>query len=94
MISVCFNLSLIPVTLSGHALKTCWHNPSSEVLKFEMELLTTRLSKISECKDEEGSHEICVKVVKELGFGVCHTGIDQLKAKLERSCAQTCHYCK
>ncbi|KAL9980154.1 hypothetical protein ACROYT_G008703 [Oculina patagonica] len=52
-----------------------------------------RLRSGEECKDEEGSHEICVKVVKELGFGVCHTEIDQLKAKLERSCAQTCHYC-
>jgi len=34
-----------------------------------------------------------VKLTKELGLGVCDTGIGQLKTKLKRSCAKTCHFC-
>lgn len=46
-----------------------------------------------ECKDEPAAHEICAKVVKELGIQVCHVKIEQLRYKLERSCAKTCNYC-
>lgn len=46
-----------------------------------------------ECKDKTVSHETCVKLVKELGVKVCHTKVIQLRIKLERSCANTCHYC-
>jgi len=46
-----------------------------------------------ECKDHEGTHDICVKLIKELGLRVCYTKINQLKTKLERSCAKTCHFC-
>lgn len=46
-----------------------------------------------ECKDKPEAHETCVKVVKELGIQVCEVKIDQLKYKLERSCAKTCNYC-
>ena len=56
-------------------------------------LLSKRLSNIPECKDQERSHDTCVKLTKELGLRVCDTGIGQLKTKLERSCAKTCHFC-
>jgi len=46
-----------------------------------------------ECKDEARAHATCQKLVKELGFKVCSTQIPQLKAKLERSCAETCKFC-
>ncbi|XP_022797088.1 uncharacterized protein LOC111335449 [Stylophora pistillata] len=51
-----------------------------------------RLRNSGECKDE-GSHHTCMKVINELGHGVCNTIIDQLKKKLERSCSASCHYC-
>ncbi|KAJ7388003.1 hypothetical protein OS493_040474, partial [Desmophyllum pertusum] len=45
------------------------------------------------CKEEPTPHQTCVKLVKELGYKVCHTTIEQLRVKLERSCPKTCHYC-
>lgn len=58
------------------------------------DLLSKQLSDIPECKDQERSHDTCVKLTKELGLRVCDTGIGQLKTKLERSCAKTCHFCE
>jgi len=46
-----------------------------------------------ECKDETAQNDTCAKLVKELGVQVCHTKVSQLRAKLARSCANTCHYC-
>lgn len=46
-----------------------------------------------DCRDDMKVQPTCAKLVKELGFKVCHTGIEQLKAKMTRSCAATCHSC-
>jgi len=46
-----------------------------------------------ECKDDRRVHSTCVKLRKELGLQVCHVEIDQLKAKMARSCAATCNLC-
>ena len=46
------------------------------------------------CKDESRGRPTCIKLVKEMGMQVCYTDIAQLKAKLERSCGETCKFCK
>ncbi|KAL9980158.1 hypothetical protein ACROYT_G008707 [Oculina patagonica] len=46
-----------------------------------------------ECKDEPKANATCAKLVKELGVKVCHVDVGELRVKLERSCAKTCHYC-
>lgn len=50
-------------------------------------------AKRQDCKDNGNVQRTCEKLVKELGLGVCYTEIEQLKAKLNRSCAATCHFC-
>lgn len=60
----------------------------------EDELIFPNVLLLAECKDEPAAHETCAKVLKELGIQVCHVKIEQLRYKLERSCAKTCNYCK
>ena len=46
------------------------------------------------CKDESRGRATCIKLVKEMGIQVCYTDVAPLKAKLERSCGETCKFCK
>lgn len=45
------------------------------------------------CKDESRGRATCIKLVKEMGMQVCYTDVAPLKAKLERSCGETCKFC-
>ncbi|XP_068678367.1 uncharacterized protein [Montipora foliosa] len=46
-----------------------------------------------ECRDNSRTHSTCVKLINELGRQACHVDIDQIKAKLARSCTATCGFC-
>jgi len=46
------------------------------------------------CKDKSRGRATCIKLVKEMGIQVCYTDVAPLKAKLERSCGETCKFCK
>lgn len=46
-----------------------------------------------ECRDNSRTHSTCVKLINELGRQACHAKVNQIQAKLARSCKATFGFC-